>query len=165
MLGSRLSCFTECHSWTNIFVVHQAVEALVDASTRPERGKRRGRSGKAGEASIDRALLTLLAAHFTACAPRSAILSSWAAFGIDICCLVALFVYKQHRPHTDRPHRMELSCQRALEGAGGTPRVLHVTRALTSLRHVGATVLLRYIETTYVTVHALVHTCKSRSRL
>ena len=49
VLGSRLSCFTECHSWTNIFVVHQAVEALVDASTDlawPERGKRRGRSGK-----------------------------------------------------------------------------------------------------------------------
>ena len=38
MLGSRLSCFTECHSWTNIFVVHQAVEALVDASTRPGHG-------------------------------------------------------------------------------------------------------------------------------
>ena len=33
MLGSRLSCFTECYSWTNIFVVPQAVEALVDAST------------------------------------------------------------------------------------------------------------------------------------
>ena len=38
MLGSRLSCFTECYSWTNIFVVPQAVEALVDASTRPGRG-------------------------------------------------------------------------------------------------------------------------------
>ena len=47
----------------------------------PERGKRRGRSGKAGEASIDRALLALLAAHDTACAPRSAILSVPAACG------------------------------------------------------------------------------------
>ena len=38
MLGSRLSCFTECYSWTNIFIVPQAVEALVDAYTWPGHG-------------------------------------------------------------------------------------------------------------------------------
>ena len=47
----------------------------------PASGNGRGRSGEAGEASIDRALSVLLAAHAPPCAPRSAILSAPAACG------------------------------------------------------------------------------------
>ena len=47
----------------------------------PERGKRRGRSGKAGEASFGRALLATRVGTCTACAPWSAILSAPAACG------------------------------------------------------------------------------------
>ena len=59
MLGSRLSCFTECYSWTNIFVVPQAVEALVDASTWPGHGLNVGSAEDAQQKQEKRRLIEL----------------------------------------------------------------------------------------------------------
>ena len=59
MLGSRLSCFTECYSWTNIFVVLQAVEALVETSTRPGHGLNVGSAEDAQEKQEKRRLIEL----------------------------------------------------------------------------------------------------------
>ena len=84
MLGSRLSCFTECYSWTNIFVVPQAVEALVDASTWPGHGLNVGSAEDAQGKQEKRRLVELFqrsGGQCTACAPWSAILSAPAARG------------------------------------------------------------------------------------
>ena len=60
MLGSRSSCFTECYSWTNIFVVPQAVEALVDASTWPGHGLNVGSAEDAQEKQEKRRSIELV---------------------------------------------------------------------------------------------------------